>query len=92
MNLGWIDFSQLGLDPIIIVAIVFLTTFIKSFDKGNKLKRFYAAIPFAASMAIVALTIKWELKAWIIQSLVNAAIAAYLYNLYVGMIKPKRGK
>lgn len=90
--LDFIDLSKLGLDPLKVVAIVFAATMLKSIDRKNKFKRGYVLFPFVAAMAICAIETPWVWGKWLMDSFVNAAVAAFLYNIYAKMIRPPRIK
>lgn len=84
--------TELGINPFIIIAVVFLTTIIKSFDKKNKFKQGYVLIPLFTSLAICLLTQiqSFVFSTWIIDSCSYAAIGAYGYNIYYKLLKGKK--
>lgn len=83
-------FEDIGINPIIIVAVIFSTTLLKSFDTKNKFKQSYVIFPLLASMVFVYIMGKPAIGKWFIDSCIHAAIGAYGYNIYSNLIRPKK--
>lgn len=83
------DISKLGLDATAVVAVVFLTFILKTVDRRNRFKAGYVLFPLISAMLVCLVGFKFEWKKWLMDSLVYAAIAAYVYDMYANMVKPK---
>lgn len=75
------EFTTLGLNIVIIAAIIALTNVIKGFDKKNKFERFYILIPLILGIiAAIFMTIPLSWQGVGYNGLVYGAISAYLYK------------
>lgn len=83
-------FTTLGINPIYILVIIFITSVIKSFDRKKKIKQGYVLFPFIVSLIICGFEKPFVFQDWIIQSSIHAAVGAYGYNLYSDLIKKRR--
>lgn len=79
------ELSTLGLNTGLIVGLIGLCEFIKRFDTGEKLKRFYPLLPLLLGAgASVVMTLSegaWDWKAFAISALTYAGVASLAYNL-----------
>lgn len=87
--MDFFDISKLGLDAASVVAVVFLTFMLKMIDKRDRFKAGYVLFPLVSAMIVCFIKSEFVWKKWLSDSLVYAAIAAYLYDMYANMIKPK---
>ncbi|HUW46883.1 MAG TPA: hypothetical protein VMW50_13985 [Dehalococcoidia bacterium] len=86
--------AKLGINPLILLAIVFIVTGLKKLDSKNKFKAGYVLFPLIASIIVVtafAFASKSIDMAILIRDyLTHAALGAYGYNIYSKLIrKPK---
>lgn len=80
--------QTLGVNPAIVVAIMFVTAMIKNLDSKDRFKRWYTFLPLIASLIVCIPTFK---GAWFVQTLIHAGISAWFYDIYAGAIKHKTG-
>lgn len=83
-------FEKIGINPLIVIAVIFSTTLLKSFDVKNKFKQSYVIFPLIASMVFVYILGFVSIDKWLIDSCIHAAIGAYGYNIYSNLIRPKK--
>lgn len=83
-------FQRLGVNPLFVLAIVFITWVIKKIDRKNKFKLGYVLIPLLASLLLFALIKPFVLESYVVNSMVHAAVSAYGYNLYANLFKRKK--
>jgi hypothetical protein len=85
-------FSELGINPLYVLAVIFITALLKSFDVKNKFKQGYVLFPLLASLGVCATITPFQYADWLMASCIHAAVGAYGYNLYSDLIKKRKGK
>jgi hypothetical protein len=83
-------FNKLGINPLYVGVIVFITYLAKSFDKKNKFKQGYVLFPLLISLFLFSLNKKFEISKYVIDSCIHAAVGSYGYNLYSNFMKKKK--
>jgi len=89
INQALVLFKELGIDPLFLIGVVFLTALLKSFDRKNRFKQGYVLFPLLASLLLFATEKPFVLASYAVNSLVHAALGAYGYNLYSNLLKRK---
>jgi len=80
-------FTRLGVNPLYVVAIVFFTTVLKSFDPKDRFKQGYVVFPLIIGLAVCRMDRTLAYDKWIVQSLVHASLGAYGYMVYAKLFK-----
>jgi hypothetical protein len=82
--------SKYGIDATLVVAVIFLTFLLKSFDKRNRFKQGYVVFPFLSSIVVTGVS-TWLGSAEfnIVTTLVYAGVSAWLYDIYSTARKAK---
>ena len=82
--------QQLGINPLVILVVIFLTGLCKAIDRRNKLKAGYVLFPLVSSLIATALVPPFVPLTWAFASLVHAACGAYFYDLYANAKRAKK--
>lgn len=84
-------FIKLGINPLYIIAIMFVTTTAKFIDKKRELKRWYVLFPLIAALLFFVTLKPFVFNVYIINSCVHAAVSSFSYTIYSKLLK-KKGK
>jgi hypothetical protein len=77
--------KDLGINPVVIIAIMFATAFLKSMDPKDRFKQGYTLFPLVSSLVVCKVLFKED---WFIQALIHAGLSAWFYDVYAKVIKP----
>jgi len=77
---------ELGINPFILISVIFITTGLKKIDKKNKFKPGYVLFPLIASLITVIIFTYANnefIIAFVIKDvLIHASLGAYAYDIY----------
>ncbi len=82
--------EKLGINPLYVLSVVFLTMLLKAFDPKNKFKQGYVLFPLLSSLAVCLFDRPFLAASWIFKSIIHAGIGSYAYNLYVRLIRDRK--
>jgi len=85
--------EKYGIDVLLIVAVIFLTYVLKSFDVKNKFKPGYVVFPLLSSIVVVGAS-EWISSHSVdpVMILVYGGVSAWLYDLYSSYKATRKAK
>lgn len=86
------QFERLGINPLYVAAVIFLTWVAKAFDRRNRLKQGYVLFPLVAGMLVCGTVQPFEWRAWLVASLVHAGVGAWAYSVWSTFWKNRQRK
>ncbi len=79
-----------GVDVVLVIVIVILTSIVKMLDKRNKIKKWYVLVPFIFALGLCFLSPRFNWKAWLQDSIIYGALSSAGYNLYTKLIRDRK--
>jgi len=71
------QFEKLGINPLYVISISFLTILFKSIDSKRKIKNSDVIFPLFLGLCVCWIGKPWDFQKWVMDSMIHSAVSYY---------------
>jgi hypothetical protein len=84
------QFEKLGINPLYIISIVFLTVLLKSIDRKHKIKNSDVIFPLLIGLCVCWIGRPWDFQKWVMDSMTHSAVSYYASRIWGSRLRDRR--